>query len=431
VTLTSGVRALTVATRGKGMHHVVPRARMILDHYGFWTFRMADRLTRVLDLVSPHGFAATLPIPAVVLNRYPHVVSRYAIVGIEFAVHGHSHVDHSRLSLDAQRDALARAREIFWQHGVEPHGYRAPYLRCNDASIAVLADCGFLYDGSQAIACPLREGPDSESYRRALEFTRALPAETHPVVPWIDRGVVRIPYVLPDDESMVERLQGDESSIVQTWLGILEWTYSRGELFTLAVHPERVEACVPALQSVLDRARRLKPRVWIARHATIARWWLDRADATITVKEEPDGALRLRVHGPEGASILLKGLGAPNADDWADGYVNVGANEVFVTTERRPFVGVHPSSPPSVAAFLRQQGFIVEVCDAPERYWRYIRRPAFLPSDGRALLDELERSDAPLVRLARWPHGARSALAITGDVDALTIRDYAFRLVGR
>jgi hypothetical protein len=36
-----------------------------------------------------------------------------------------------------------------------------------------------------------------------------------------------------------------------------------------------------------------------------------------------------------------------------------------------------------------------------------------------------------LVRLARWPNGARAALSVTGDVDALTIRDYTRRLNGR
>jgi hypothetical protein len=92
---------------------------------------------------------------------------------------------------------------------------------------------------------------------------------------------------------------------------------------------------------------------------------------------------------------------------------------------------VHPSSAPSVAPFLREQGFIVELSDSPSSYWRFVHRPAFEPAHGRDLLDEIERSDAPLVRLARWPKGARSALAVTGDVDALTIRDYAFRLVGR
>lgn len=420
-----------MATRGKGVQRTVRRARSIQDHYGFLTSRMGDHLTRVLDLVAPYQFAATLPIPAVVLSRYPRVVNRYANVGIEFAVHGHYHVDHSRLTLPEQIRALTRARAVFEQCEVDAYGYRAPYLRWNDATIAALAECGFLYDGSQAIACPVDVSPLTDSYQRALSFTGALSAAFHPIVPSIDRGVVRIPYVLPDDEAMVERLERDESSIARTWLEILEWTHARGELFTLAVHPERVEPCLRGLRAVLDRAGKLHPRVWVARHAELARWWLDRTAALMTVQDEPRASLRLHVHSPEQATILVKGLDAPSAQAWTDGYSIVAGREVVVTCDRRPFVGLHPSSAPQVASFLREQGFIVEESDSPARYWRYVHRPAFDPTQGRALLDELEQSDAPLVRLGRWPLGARSALAITGDVDALTIRDYAFRLVGR
>ena len=43
---------------------------------------------------------------------------------------------------------------------------------------------------------------------------------------------------------------------------------------------------------------------------------------------------------------------------------------------------------------------------------------------------ELETGRFPLLRLGRWPGGAKSALAVTGDVDALTIWDYALRFFG-
>jgi hypothetical protein len=36
----------------------------------------------------------------------------------------------------------------------------------------------------------------------------------------------------------------------------------------------------------------------------------------------------------------------------------------------------------------------------------------------------------PLVRLAHWPEGYRSAVAITGDVCAITLYDFAARVAG-
>jgi len=44
-----------------------------------------------------------------------------------------------------------------------------------------------------------------------------------------------------------------------------------------------------------------------------------------------------------------------------------------------------------------------------------------------AVLARIDAGPGPLVRLGRWPNGARSALAVTGDVDALTLGDFAIR----
>jgi hypothetical protein len=40
---------------------------------------------------------------------------------------------------------------------------------------------------------------------------------------------------------------------------------------------------------------------------------------------------------------------------------------------------------------------------------------------------EVEASKGPLVRLWRWPAGARCALSVTGDVDSMTIVDFLRR----
>ena len=44
---------------------------------------------------------------------------------------------------------------------------------------------------------------------------------------------------------------------------------------------------------------------------------------------------------------------------------------------------------------------------------------------------EIDGGAFPLLRFGRWPHGSRSALSLTGDIDALTIGDYAHRILGR
>jgi hypothetical protein len=92
---------------------------------------------------------------------------------------------------------------------------------------------------------------------------------------------------------------------------------------------------------------------------------------------------------------------------------------------------VHPSSPASLSGFLREQGYIVEPAGSGGDHTHFLRRDRFSRGDERSLLEELEGLKAPLLRFARWPSGAGSALAITGDVDALTIWDYGLRLLGK
>jgi hypothetical protein len=129
--------------------------------------------------------------------------------------------------------------------------------------------------------------------------------------------------------------------------------------------------------------------------------------------------------------FLARRLPVASAVPWSDGSTLVRDDHVVVPAERRPFVGVHPSSPPALATFLREQGYIVETSDDERAYTCYLRHERFEREDQQALLAGIDETPVPLLRLARWPDAARSALALTGDVDALTIRDYAFRFVGR
>ena len=61
----------------------------------------------------------------------------------------------------------------------------------------------------------------------------------------------------------------------------------------------------------------------------------------------------------------------------------------------------------------------------------YLDRPDFAPETAAPLLAELAAAEGPLVQVGRWPHGAQGALVLSGDVDAITLWDYALRLVGR
>jgi hypothetical protein len=271
-------------------------------------------------------------------------------------------------------------------------------------------------------------------YKRAVAFYDPWLADERPSLPQLCEPIVEIPVSLPDDEMLIDRLGGAASGLVeQAWRAILTETYWRGELFTIQLHPERIAlGGAGALTAVLSASRALTPGVWIARLNEIAAWWRERTAAVITTRETEDGVWRLTVAGPAGTVILARGVEVLGpAAPWAEGYQQVAGHTCAVRAARRPFVGASPGCPQAMLHFLRQQGYIVEVnCDA-RPYATYLDRADFAPQDEYALMRQIQRSDEPLVRLGCWPNGARSAVAISGDIDALTLWDYGLRIIGR
>jgi hypothetical protein len=424
------IKPITVAASGKGVANLLRRTGAIAAGYGFSPRRMSGRLAAVHRLVEAYGSGATLPVTAAAAVRHPQVISLCARMGIEFAVHGYYHVDHSQLSREDQQEQLSRARGELESMGVRAVGFRAPYLRANEATLQAVRGNGFLYDSSQAFHWPLDGQMVTDAYRRALDFCASLPANEYPVLPWSEGEMVRIPCCLPDDEAIIDRLRLPPLIRAQLWRSILQASVRRGELFTLAVHPERIESCRNAVTEVLKASQAARPRVWLARLEEIAQWWRARAESRVTVQDQGSGRLRVRIQGPEGLTVLARDLGVAG-ESWADGFVRVLGTEFEVRTRRRPFLGVHRSSSGALLKFLREQGYIFELSESADQYSYSLRRERFSRVDERPLLVELESAQIPLLRLGRWPDGARSALSITGDVDALTIWDYASRFVGR
>jgi hypothetical protein len=424
------VKPLIVAARGKGVRNMIRRVGVIGSRYGTSPRRMDKRLADVHGIVEAYGGRATLPVTAAAGRRNPSVIAKFAALGIEFAVHGYTHVDHRLLSAEDQEQQLRRAREELQSVGGRVTGFRAPYLRANEDTIQAVRRNGFIYDSSQAFHWPIDDEIETEAYRRGLGFCSSVPAADYPLVPWSEDGVVRIPCCLPDDEAIVDRLRLLPAVADELWVSMLDATAQSGELFVLALHPERIESCRSGVLAVLEAAQRWRPRIWLARLEEVADWWRRRSDATVLVEEDDTRSLRVKVRGPAGVTILARGMNVVG-EPWSDGYVRIQQTDFLVPAGPRPFLGVHPSSPPSLTAFLREQGYIVESTVAPGSHSHFLRRESFPRSHQRPLLRELDQADFPLVRLGRWPNGARSALSITGDVDALTIWDYAFRFLGR
>jgi hypothetical protein len=125
------------------------------------------------------------------------------------------------------------------------------------------------------------------------------------------------------------------------------------------------------------------------------------------------------------ATLLVRGLAVPSSA-WYGRDRSCELRAFDADAERLPAVGVSRRSLPEVSRFLAEEGFATQISDRPEQFGAYVdvADPAW---SERAVLDATLASPGPLVRISRWPNGARSALAVTGDIDALTLRDFVVR----
>jgi hypothetical protein len=108
----------------------------------------------------------------------------------------------------------------------------------------------------------------------------------------------------------------------------------------------------------------------------------------------------------------------------------IGHREISITAGRLPMVGLHPAAGAGVRPLLEREGFAVRTDLDPDRYGAYVHETADV-SDPRGLVASVVAQDGPLLRIWRWPDRAVSTLSVSGDVDALTILDFGYRLAGR
>ncbi len=422
---------LSVAIHGKGILSTVQRGMTILGRYGLNESRLEQDIQRFVNFMITHNFRATLPVTATPMARYPQLAQKLQSQGVELAVHGLKHVDHTLLPLEDLVGELQQATRIFVEAGIHAAGFRAPYLRSNADILKALKTCGFCYDSSQALAWDMTGGIETPKYQRALEFYGAQSAAQQLALPRLEDGLVRIPYCLPDDEALVERLQlKDPQNMAEIWLAILENVYDSGELFTLGLHPERILHCRDALRFVIEKAYSLSPGVWITRLDEIAKW--QRVITETSFKTQPlvDNRTRVTVNTQSRAVILTRALDTDEpSQTWAGKYRRIFSHEFTFQYPRRPWIALAPECPSALHDFLQQQGYLIETSPSPEEFSFYLQRNHFAHQDERKLLTEIEAVDWPLVRVARWPGGAKAALAITGDIDAFTIWDYGHRIL--
>ena len=428
---------ILLPVRAKGLIGSLRRVRSITDRYGLTRSKIDHALCLFTQTLGQFNCGVGFALPAIVLKRNKDVIVKHLDQNVEFLVHGYTHIDYSQLVLEEQLTHLYNALEIFDQAGVTTVGFRSPYLRRDPDLYTAIEAVGFSYVSNQPIVWDvLDKGSFTPSiyanYERAIDFYDPWYANERLSLPLLYNQLVEIPVSLPDDEILIDRMHSETGSLVkEAWQHILSQTYQRGELFTIQLHPERIASCVDGLSTVLTDARRFTPPVWIARPAEIAAWWRDRSTTTVQITDVEEKKIKLVVAGPSETTVLARSVQVDVATKpWADGYRLVETMTFTASAPCRPFIGVSPDASPSLLDFLRRQGYIIEISERPHRYAYYFDEPNFTPDRERSVVACIEETNDPLIRLDPWPDGAKSALCITGDIEALTIWDYVLRMFG-
>jgi peptidoglycan/xylan/chitin deacetylase (PgdA/CDA1 family) len=385
---------------------------------------MVRRLRVMLEITLAAGFRPTCPITATVLARHPRGAMELAEGGMELAVHGLRHNDHLAESAATQSREIAEAVRLFEECGLQPKGFRAPYLRANAATAAAVRAVGLTYQSDTAIAFPvpgLGTSVTPSVYQRALTMYRAADGRSVTTRPSVVDGIVRIPVAIPDDEMLVDRLHFSEAACARAWHSILETTHARGDLFTMQIHPERIDRSASALASVIERASSAEGGVWLARLDEIADWWLARHSCRIEMRIVGDGRAEFVVHGDPRVRMSLVGGAQPIPPDLRH------KRALVLPVDPMPAISVEPGTSESILQFLHDDGYLV-VRDrpAPQSALHLDRRAHHVGE--LSMRRSITTGEHAVLALDRWPAGYRSALAVTGDIDALTVQDFWHRM---
>lgn len=420
----------------RGLVKFARRVMYILCRFGITARRIKDDLNAYLDTLESFNCRPTFPVTATALRRHPGPIRMLARRGTELAIHGYIHADYRSIPLEEQISHFKKAIHIFESLAIPFRGFRAPYLRSNLDTLEALRTLNLAYDSSRTIHWDVLDATkysksNWKEYTRLLDYYESLDSTCHLSLPMLKKGLPVIPVSIPDDEAMVDRLGiTDETEIADVWKRIFQNTYSRGELFTIQLHPERIKFCRRALENVFRQARESQPKVWIASLSEISEWWKEKEGFTFETYTEGIGKWRVKANCSSKATILVRNCRVNKSTvHWVGGYQSVAARDFVVESATRPFVGVSPNASPDALNFLKGEGIIVEVSDQPQHFALYFDDLGkFSETDKKRVAEEIENSSAPLIRYWRWPEKAQSALAMTGDIDALTLIDFAMRI---
>ncbi|HJT56512.1 MAG TPA: polysaccharide deacetylase family protein [Ktedonobacteraceae bacterium] len=430
----------------KGVHNFARRLRTVFTRFGLTEAQTQRALQAIIDTLQSYNAAPTFFIPAVVLRRHADLIAGIARRGAEIGVHGYVHNDYRTLTEPEQYNQTRKAVSVFERLQVPFQGFRNPYLGWNDASLRVFTELDFCYESNQAI---LHDVIDTEmlsplirsGFEKSLDLFQATSCSAYALRPHFEGKLLRIPTSIPDDEMLFDRLRiTDAGEVGRIWGQVMQRVYDLGGLYTLNLHPERGLLCQQALNSLLGYACSRPLPVWVARIGDIAQWWKERSKFRLTVTPQGADSWHVEATCTTRATLLGRHLTVKEqpVTPWLGDDALIESRSFTVQSPQYPCIGISIRTPEAVVNFLNEQGYPSMRCASEEsqNYAYYLDMPEGLETTKKdqvqrlsALIDEIEALEAPLLHFGCWPDGSRAALAVSGDIDSVTVQDFFLRVI--
>jgi peptidoglycan/xylan/chitin deacetylase (PgdA/CDA1 family) len=437
---------VTFSMKTKGMHNFARRLWTVFTRFGVSETKTKRALQTVIDSLQPYHAAPTFYIPAVVLGRHPALISEMARRGAEIGIHGYVHNDYRTLSKHEQLRQTKQAISVFERTRIPYRGFRNPYLGWTEDTLDVFTGLGFTYESNEAVihdAIDLGRFPPHlrSGFEKSLQLFQAIPCSAYALRPHFEGPLLRIPTSIPDDEMVFDRLRiTDATEVGAIWSRIMQRVYDFGGLYVLNLHPERATLCKRALEELLAFASSRPLPVWKACLRDIARWWKERSRFRLDIVQLAPDRWRVQATCTPRATLLARHLTVEDqpTTGWSGPDVRVQASCCTVQAVQCPCIGLSPRTSQQVLDFLLEQGYPAVRCsgeeagsyasylDLPEG-WGATRQEQFQRRS--ALVQRIEGLQSPLLHFACWPDGSRAALAISGDIDSVTVQDFFLRVL--
>jgi peptidoglycan/xylan/chitin deacetylase (PgdA/CDA1 family) len=412
------------------------RVFTIIFRYGFTRKKFKKYLHNFSKILAKYDVCATFPITANVLQKNHVIFTGNGNNNFELAIHGFKHSDYSQLSYEDQKDHLQKAKNIFDELDIDYTGFRFPYLRFSANSADTLKGKDIKWNSSNSIYWDI-SGYDIlqifsfSTYQKVLSQYNFGNFENCLSLPSLKNGIVEIPVSLPDDDLLVDRLKlRDENLISNIWIDMLDDTIKSGELLTLQLHPERIDKCGRSLDLLLKRAIETANSIWIANLTNISEWWIEKRRFRFEIKKISGDEYLIKPECSDKATILIKDPvdGNQTGERFFKNYYVLNKDEIHIKSTKKPILGIPGTISASVQDLLQNEGIPFEISDKPDEYEIYLDADKY--NSGlfeREILKSIDKLPGQIIRFWRWPNQFKSALSITGDIDAITAVDFLRR----